>query len=73
MVPSLARPSMVVVEAMGMEEDAVEDIMVEETMDTEEEVPMVVMEVNHPWVEGQEVAVVATTLPSGPTTIAAWA
>merc|ERR1712192_154913 len=45
MVPSLAKPSTVVVEAMATEEDEVEDIMVEETM-AMEEVLMVVMEVN---------------------------
>ena len=72
MVPSLAKPTMVVEEAMDMVEDVVVDIMVEETMDMEE-VPMVGVEAIHPWVEVPEVAVVGTILRSGRTTIAAWA
>ena len=72
MVPSPAKPIMVVEEATDMEEDAVEDIMVEGIMGTEE-VPMAVVEVIHPWVEVPEVAVVGTILRSGRTTIAAWA
>ena len=72
MVPSPAKPIMVVEEATDMEEDVVEDIMVEGTMGTEE-VPMAVVEVIHPWVEVQEVAVVVIILLSGRTTIAAWA
>ena len=72
MVPSPAKPIMVVEEATDMEEVAVEDIMVEETMDMVE-VPMAVVEVIHPWVEVPEVAVVGTILRSGRTTIAAWA
>jgi hypothetical protein len=47
------------------------DITVEVTMDTEE-VPMVGVEVTHPWAEGPEAAVVAIIPPSGPTIIAVW-
>ena len=68
---SLAKLSMVAEEEMDMEEAEVVDIMVEVTMDTEE-VPMAGVEVTHPWAEGPEVAVAATTLPSGLTIIAVW-
>ena len=71
---SLAKLTMVEEEAMDTEGAEAVDIMEEEeTTDMEEEVPMAVVEVTRPWVEGQEVAGVATTPPSGPTTIEAWA
>ena len=69
---SLAKHTMVVAEAMDMEEDVVVDIMEEEITDMGE-VPMVEEEVTHRWVEGPEAVVVVTTRPSGRTTIAAWA
>ena len=72
MVPSPAKPIMVVEEATDMEEDVVEDIMVEGTMGTEE-VPMAVVEVIHPWAEVPEAAAVGIILLSGRITIAAWA
>jgi len=72
MVPSPAKPIMVVEEATDMEEDVVEDIMVEGIMGTEE-VPMAVVEVIHPWAEVPEAAAVGIILLSGRITIAAWA
>ena len=70
---SPAKLTMVEEEAMDTEGAEAVDIMEEETTDMEEEGPMAVVEVTRPWVEGQEVAGVATIPPSGPTTIEAWA